>query len=117
MDRVIINRALGRISVRLLQGDDPPTGNGLLTLIFEDAEFVEGSADELEHWITATETDFICEEIDEWPGPGPQRWKVGFLLWPEGEFAIAFKDFRYEWTPVVLTGGRPPRPTKVVFQE
>jgi hypothetical protein len=68
MDRVIVNRALGRISLRLLQGDDPPIGNGLLTMIFEDAEFVEGSADELVHWITATDTDSYAKRSMSGPG-------------------------------------------------
>lgn len=117
MDRLTINETSGTIRLRLLQGDDPPIGNGLLTLIFEDAKFVEGSAEELEHWITAADTDFLWEEIDQSHEHGPRAWQVGFLLWPEGEFAISFTDFKYEWAPIVLTEGRPPRPTSVIFEE
>jgi hypothetical protein len=86
IQRVMISREDRRIDVELLQGDDPPAGYGMLTLTFDDADFVRSNPEELERWVTSHDTDLLWEEIDRVGGAEPaiasDRWEAGFLLGP-----------------------------------
>ena len=119
LQRVSIEAAIGRISITLLQGADAPYG--FLTLVFEKALFTVGSPAQLERWATNRNADFLWEEISKPDAPEARAWQVGFVLSPDGEFAIACDDFSYEWIPLPdeledLTWDQL-RPKRIVFEE
>jgi hypothetical protein len=100
LDLLEVDAAGRRVRLRLLNGD-LPTGYGILDLEFAGAELVGPAVGELAALFADPRTEFLVHEV--WLAGDGSGMEARFLLWPDGELAIAFADLAAGWAPIADT--------------
>lgn len=96
VDLAEFDETTGRVHLRLVNGS-LQTGYGAFDIRLVGVTSIVPPADELEPMLANPSTEFLAQEVH---ALDDGLIEVGFLLWPEGEFAIRCADVRTAWTPV-----------------
>ena len=98
LDRATIDLVNRRIELVLLNGD-LQVGYGKLRLEFLEADLIEPIIDQLQPLLSNPETEFIRQEVELAEGASASL-ELRFLLWPEGQIAIACRDIHVSWSAI-----------------